>query len=171
MLLARGLLIKKNTPVQTPTRAPNLQHWVEQYGLADYEVRARVNAGSSLAGRRLDDLPLRSTGVNLLAVERKKGFSIEVLRPVAATQLQVDDVLLADVRLSNERVEDLCRTYGLERRALNETGNYFADRSQDIGMVEVILRANRGRSEVPSARLRCARSSGSTWSACDAASR
>ena len=70
MLFARGLLASKSGLPAAADRRPSLQRWIEQYSLADRERRGRISAGSSLVGKRLDELPLRSGGVNLLAIER-----------------------------------------------------------------------------------------------------
>jgi di/tricarboxylate transporter len=140
MLFARGLLASKSS-LPAADRRPSLQRWIEQYGLADREKRGRVTAGSSLVGKRLDELPLRSAGVNLLAIERGTGFAARVLRPTAQTELQADDVLLADVHTSKEGINELWDSLKLEPRSLSEIGNYFVDRSQEIGAAEVILPA------------------------------
>ncbi len=118
-----------------------MQRWIEQYGLTDRERRGRVSTGSPLVGKRLDELSLRAAGVNLLAIERGTGFAAEVLRPTAQTELQADDVLLADVDISNDGANECWQSLNLEPRPLGEIGNYFADRSQEIGAAEVILPA------------------------------
>jgi len=64
-----------------------------------------------------------------------------VLRPTAQTELQADDVLLADVHTSKEGINELWDSLKLEPRSLGEIGNYFVDRSQEIGAAEVILPA------------------------------
>lgn len=140
MLFARGLLSRKSSPAATDRR-PRLQRWIEQYGLADREKRGRISAGSSLVGKRLDELSLRSAGVNLLAIERGTGFAAKVIPPTAQTELQAGDVLLADVHISNDGANRLWQSLNLEPLPLGEIGNYFTDRSQDIGTAEVILPA------------------------------
>ncbi len=114
MLFARGLLSSKSPPAAADRR-PTLARWIEQYGLADREKRGRIGAGSALVGKRLDELPLRSAGVNLLAIERGTGFAAKVLRPTAQTELQAGDVLLADVHISNDGVDELWQS--LQARA------------------------------------------------------
>jgi len=141
MLFARGLLVSKTSLPAAADRRPSLQRWIAQYGLADREKRGRISAGSSLVGKRLDELSLRSAGVNLLAIERGAGFAAKVLRPTAQTELQADDVLLADVHTSKEGINELWDSLKLEPRSLSEIGNYFVDRSQEIGAAEVILPA------------------------------
>jgi di/tricarboxylate transporter len=155
MLVARGLLPGKSSPAKGDQR-PSLQRWIEQYGLADREKRGRIHAGSALAGKRLAELSLRPAGVNLLAIERGTGFAARVLRPTAQTELQADDILLADVDISNDGASALWQSLKLEPLPLGDIGSYFSDRSQEIGTAEVILPAEStliGQS-VREARLR-----------------
>jgi di/tricarboxylate transporter len=140
MLFARNLLLKTNSPTAADSR-PSLQRWIKQYNLAEREKRVRISSDSPLVGKRLDELSLRSAGMNILAVERGKGFAAKVLCPNAGTELQADDVLLADVDISHESIDELWHSLKLGPRPLNETGNYFVDRSQEIGAAEVILPA------------------------------
>jgi di/tricarboxylate transporter len=141
MLFARGLLATKTSLPATADRHPSLQRWIEQYDLAEREKRARIGPGSSLIGKRLDELSLRSAGVNLLAIERGTGFAARMLRPTARTELQADDVLLADADISSEGIDELWHSLKLQPLPLSETGNYFVDLSQEIGAAEVILPA------------------------------
>jgi di/tricarboxylate transporter len=141
MLFARRLLASRSGPAAAADRRPGLQRWIEQYRLADREKRGRIGIGSALVGKRLNELPLRSAGVNLLAIERDAGLAARVLRPTPQTELQAGDVLLADVHASAEGINELWVSLKLEPLPLGEIGNYFADRSQDIGAAEVILPA------------------------------
>jgi di/tricarboxylate transporter len=140
MLVARGLLPGKRS-IAAAERRPRLQRWIERYGLTDRERRGRVGTGSPMVGKRLDELSLRAAGVNLLAIERGTGFAAEVLRPTAQTELHVNDVLLADIDTSHDGANECWQSLNLEPRPLGEIGNYFADRSQEIGAAEVILPA------------------------------
>lgn len=97
--------------------------------------------GSPVVGRRLEELALRSAGVNLLAIERGDRFRKEIIRPVARTELRAGDVLLIDVRTPEVEIAALQREYGVEPLPLGPAGGYLTDRSQDIGMVEVIVPA------------------------------
>jgi di/tricarboxylate transporter len=141
MLFARRLLASRSGPAAAADRRPGLQRWIEQYRLADREKRGRIGIGSALVGKRLNELPLRSAGVNLLAIERDAGLAARVLRPTPQTELQAGDVLLADVHASAEGINELWVSLKLEPLPLGEIGNYFADRSQEIGAAEVILPA------------------------------
>jgi len=91
-------------------------------------------------GRTLGEFDLRSTsGVNVLAVERGARFSQELIQPDLHTELHADDVLLVDLFGPKCTVDALRERYSLE--ALPLVGSYFADRSQEIGMAEVMVPA------------------------------
>jgi di/tricarboxylate transporter len=116
----------------------NLAAWIEQYKLADREYRLRVTDRSSLAGKTLEDLNLRqSSGASIVAVERNRKFSREILRPTAKMELQADDILLIDLFAPHGSIEMLRQQFALE--ALPLSGAYFTDQSQEIGMAEVLL--------------------------------
>jgi di/tricarboxylate transporter len=117
-------------------RRPSLADWVEEYKLAGHEQRVRVTGSSPLAGKTLEELRLRDTsGANLVAIERGRAL----IQPTAKTELRAGDVLLVDLYAPDADAESLRDKYALE--ALPLTGAYFADRSQEIGMAEVILPA------------------------------
>ena len=115
--------------------------WIDEYKLADRERRLRVMDGSKLVGKSLENLNLRGTsGANIVAIERRGKFSVEILRPTARTELQAADILLIDLSASGTDIDALRKQYLLEELPL--TGAYFSDRSQELGMVEVIVPAS-----------------------------
>lgn len=117
---------------------PNFAAWIKEYKLADREFRLRVTDRSPLVGKTLEDLNLRhSSGASIVAVERKSRFSSNILRPTAKMELQADDILLIDLFAPHARIELLRQQFALE--ALPLSGAYFTDRSQEIGMAEVLL--------------------------------
>ncbi|MCT8267233.1 SLC13 family permease [Afifella sp. JA880] len=137
MLFARRLLPGKPKKAGGAVR-PHLSDWVEEYGLAGREGRLRIEPGSSLIGHRLKDLNLRSTsGVNVIAIERGRGFARHLIRPLAQTQLHEGDILFLDVFVPTIDIDDVCRRFGLARLPLS--GAYFTDRSQEIGMAEMMV--------------------------------
>ncbi|WP_421990368.1 SLC13 family permease [Roseococcus sp.] len=140
MFFARRLLpdIK---PASGGQGRANLQDWVEQYGLAKRAYRVRIMMGSPLVGQKLDDLELRASGVNLLAIEIGGRFSTEVIRPMARTVLEAGQIMLLDVILPDVEIEALREKYQLEILPLGD-GGYVTDRSQEIGMAEVIIPAD-----------------------------
>ncbi len=141
MLFARRLLTANSAEAAIANRRPTLREWTERYRLAEREQRVFVTERSSLLRKRLDAISLRAAGVNLLAIERGTGLSAKMLRPTPQTELEAGDILLVDLSAPREEVEALCKTYALEPRPFGEGKDYFSDRSQEIGMVEVILPA------------------------------
>jgi di/tricarboxylate transporter len=137
MTFARRWLSSATGGSKTSGR-PSLATWIDEYKLADREYRLRVADRSSLVGKSLRELKLRSlAGANILAIERNRKFSREVLCPTANTELQAGDVLLIDLFAPGHNVETLSQQFALESIPLS--GAYFADRSQEIGMAEVIV--------------------------------
>nr|WP_294505124.1 SLC13 family permease [uncultured Rhodopila sp.] len=138
MLVARRMLNAAPAKPSSIGRRPSLRDWIGQYGLAGRAYRFRVTPGSPLIGRRLQDLSLRASGVNVLAVERNRGFATELIRPAGRTELLAGDILLVDVPAPDVRIEALRQRFGAEPLPLGD-GSYFTDGSQDLGMAEVIL--------------------------------
>ena len=117
---------------------PNFSVWIDEYKLADREYRLRVTEQSSLAGMTIEALDLRgSSGASIVAVERSRRFSKEVLRPTAKLELAVNDVLLIDLVVNRGDIDELRHRFALEELPLS--GSYFTDRSQEIGMAEVLV--------------------------------
>ena len=155
MLFARHLLPVSAKKADGERRQPNLLDWVEQYGLTDRAFRARVLPDSPLVGKRLEELTLRDSGVNLVAIELPGRFATDVIRPNARTEIVAGQILLLDVIAPETEVDRMLRDYRIEALPLGD-GGYFTDRSQEIGMVEVIVPADSkliGRS-VLQARVR-----------------
>ncbi|RFA26992.1 SLC13 family permease [Alkalilimnicola ehrlichii] len=119
---------------------PHLSEWIDEYKLTSREHRLRISSQSSWIGKRLDELDLRaSAGINIIAIERRKRLSSEIIEPIAQTELEAGDVLFLDVRSATVDLPDLCERFAL--RELQLSGNYFADHSQAIGMAELMIPA------------------------------
>jgi di/tricarboxylate transporter len=140
MLVARRFLAGKPVAANAIGR-PTLRDWIARYHLAAREQRVVVSARSVFVGKRIADYSGRIPGVSLLAIERGSGLSFKVLRPTPQTQIEAGDVLLVDANPPMTDIKSLCETYALEPRPFGEEKDYFSDRSQEIGMVEVILPA------------------------------
>jgi di/tricarboxylate transporter len=137
MLFARRWLTAKETKDSTTADRPSLADWIEEYKLTGREQRVCVRSGSPLAGRTIEELSLRDTsGASLVAIERDR----KLLQPTAKTDLRAGDVLLVDLFAPDADLDGLRQKYALE--ALPLTGAYFSDRSQEIGMAEVIVPAD-----------------------------
>lgn len=140
MLFARRLLPTSTKGADSERSQSNLLDWVTQYGLADRAYRVRVLPDSPLVGKRLGELTLRASGVNMLAIEIPGRFATEVIRPTARTSLAAGQILLLDVIAPDTETDRMLRDYKIEKLPLGD-GGYFTDRSQEIGMVEVIVPA------------------------------
>ena len=141
MLFARRWLAAKSDDGNLATSRPSLRDWVQDYKLTDREHRVRVTSDSPLVGKTIKELDLRNTsGASIVAIERLRRFSREVIGPSANTELQADDILLVDLFATNVSPGTLRQKYALEELPLS--GDYFTDRSQEIGMAEVMLGAN-----------------------------
>src|SRR5690606_40553103 len=62
-----------------------------------------------------------------------------ILAPGAQTALRAGDVLYVDLRPSGQRIETLLQECGLQEVPLKD--NRFSDRSQAIGMAELLIPA------------------------------
>ncbi len=141
MLFARRSLATTNGKAAEGAQRPSLREWIERYKLADREYRLRVTDASPLVGRTLDEVDLRgSAGVNIIAIERQRRRGQELFRPTAKTELQANDVLLVDLFRPTIDIEAFRRQFALDALAL--TSGYFSDRSQEIGMAEVMVAAD-----------------------------
>lgn len=141
MLFARRWLATKSADRDVATSRPSLRDWIQDYKLADREHRVRLTSESPLVGKTIRELDLRRTsGTRIVAIERLRRFSREVIGPSANTELQADDILLLDLVGTNLSPETLRQKYAFEELPLS--GDYFIDRSQEIGMAEVMLGAN-----------------------------
>ena len=140
MTFARRWLREAKSETKSGER-PSFATWIDEYRLVDREYRLGVTDQSPLVGKTLEDLNLRQTsGANIVALERNRKFSHEILQPTAKMELQAGDVLLIDLFEPGSKIETLRKQYALEEMPLS--GAYFTDRSQEIGMAEVILPAS-----------------------------
>jgi len=141
MLFARRWLATgKNKEAATTDLRPRWAQWVDEYALAGREHRFRIEADSPLVGQTLEQLDLRATaGVNIIAIERVARMSRELIRPLARSMLQEGDVLFLDLFDPTVEISDLCRRFALTQLPLS--GNFFADKAQEIGMAELIVPA------------------------------
>lgn len=155
MLAARHSLHNRSVN-HAPGRArTSLQDWIAKYELGDRELRVLVSAASPLRGRTVESLGLRETyGVDVLAIERRQHGRVEVVRPTAKTTFEHGDILLVDRFDPDRDVSEFVGPLALSRLPIAES--FFLDRSQELGMAEVLVGPDSplaGRS-VREARLR-----------------
>lgn len=143
MLYARRWLGQSNGDSQKATKKPRLKHWIEEYKLTERGYRLRVEPNSPLEGKKLDQLDLRATsGINIVAIARKKGFQEEIIRPLAQTRLCLGDVLFLDIKDPIIDINHFCQQFRLHKLPL--AGNYFANHAQELGMAELLIPATSG---------------------------
>ena len=141
MSFARRWLVAAHDEKAKISKRLSLADWIEEYKLADREYRVRVTNRSPLVDKTLEELNLRGvSGISVVAIERNRKYSREILRPTAKTELKAGDILLIDLFAPDGDIEALRLKLGLDEMPLS--GAYFTDRSQEIGMAEVILPPN-----------------------------
>jgi di/tricarboxylate transporter len=139
MLFARRWLAADNEDTETPGR-PSLRKWIKYYRLADREYRLRVTERSPLVGKTIQEMDLRgSSGANILAIERMARLSSDIIQPLPHTELKIGDIMLVDLAAPGVDMAALRQRFALEEMPLS--GAYFANRSQEIGMAELVVPA------------------------------
>ena len=137
MLFARRWLATTHGGDAGTKSRPTFSDWIERYGLAGRAHLVRIESGSPLDGKTLSEIDLHALGVNLVAIERARGFSKDMIGPTAKTELHAGDVLLADVFARDADVGALRERLALQEMPLR--GAYFSDLTQEIGMAEVMV--------------------------------
>jgi di/tricarboxylate transporter len=149
-VVARKWLPDRSSQGKKTNRQFTFQDWFELYRLHDRELRVQLRPDSICCGQALESLPLRSDGINLLAIERDVStrqaglFNVQkriLLKPQASTRLAAGDILLLDAHVSGERIEELLSLYSAVRLPLAEGVASLASFSQDLGMIEAIVTA------------------------------
>jgi di/tricarboxylate transporter len=136
MLVARRWLNASPDVASLSTTRPSLREWISVYKLQGREHRLRITGASSLAGMTVEQAGNQAGArATIVAIER----GTEILMPTDQTKLEVGDVILLDICMSVEGVDSALQRFALERLAL--VGPYFTDRSQDVGMAEVVVPA------------------------------
>jgi len=136
MSFARRWLSSAKQSDAAGSQVPTLRDWIRDYKLAGREHRVRVTERSMLVGKTLGELQLRdAVSASLVAIERGP----KLVQPTAKTELRAGDILLVDVFADPVAIEEVRAQLEVELMPL--AGPYFTDRSQEIGMVKVILPA------------------------------
>jgi len=138
MYFVRGWLGRGGTDAGMLQSRPKMKHWIERYNLADREYRVRVRPDSPLLGKKIGDMDLRARlGVRIILIERGTGRARRLVARTPEGSLEADDVVLLDWDMPHADVKALCDEFRVD--LLPSSGQYFIDRSQDVGLVEVIL--------------------------------
>ncbi len=140
MVVAQRWLTPSSTVEKSGPRRPDLGEWISHYGLADREFRVRVCDDSPLLGKSLGELDLPSRiGARIVLIERGHGRSRSLMTRKPSTHLQPGDRLLVDFdqETTSADIAALSRQYGVE--PLDKSGQWFVNRFQNEGLVEVIV--------------------------------
>jgi di/tricarboxylate transporter len=140
MLLARRWLRSGACQAQAEQGRPTLDHWIERYGLAVRGCRVRVRPGSPLVGRALGALDrerARDLGARIVLIERGEGRARRFLPRGPNRQLRAGDVLLIDLDRQDGDLTALAEEFAVD--VLPPGGSYFADHTQNLGLVEAML--------------------------------
>ncbi|MFS2126777.1 SLC13 family permease [Pseudomonas sp. Pseusp97] len=138
MLVARRWLGDDAEDDKQSVKRRTLGDLIRDYQLAGRERRLRIRHDSRLVGMSLSEVELRArAGTNVVAIERTAHFRMKILSPNANIQLQAGDVLLVDIFGERTDLLGLYHDYGLEPLSLQ--GDYFSERSHEVGMAEVTL--------------------------------
>jgi di/tricarboxylate transporter len=140
MLVARRWLRSAAPESELGQARPTLDHWVERYRLAARGHRVRVRPGSPLVGKALGALDrdrARELGARIVLIERGEGRARRFLPRGPNRQLRAGDVLLIDLDQPDRDVAALAEEFGVD--LLPPAGSYFADRAQNLGLVEAML--------------------------------
>jgi len=111
---------------------------IYDYKLSGRARRLAVRPGSPLIGRPLDDLQLRQRyGINVVGLERWRKFRRVMVPVTGTTEFYSNDILLIDMSAAEIDLREFCSENLLEPMILR--GEYFSERAQDVGMVEVLV--------------------------------
>lgn len=141
MLFARRWLCSDSGIKSTLNHRPTLRDWVKEYKLAAREQRVRVKGESPLVGKTIREINVgNNLGVSIIAIDRLIRSTRKLISPSPDTEILAGDIVFVDFFRGDVPVGSLGEKYALESLPL--TGEYFTDRSQEIGMAEVMLGAN-----------------------------
>lgn len=133
MLVARHWLNTSDPADEAMEERRGVEDLVREYALGGRAQRLRILPDSKLVGQTLAELHLRRTyGANVVAIERQRRLTKEMINPAATTELRADDILLLDIFMPCKDLRTLCEEISVEPLS-------FADVSQHIGMAEILI--------------------------------
>lgn len=138
MLIARHWLDDGSEIAQNNSNEDSMAQLIEEYNLKGRAKMVILDEGSSLVGKTIDELKLRSAyKLNIIAIQRYKNFRRITMAAFGNDQLQNKDILLMDIGVDEERFAELCAEFKLQSVELK--GEYFSTQSKSVGMAELAL--------------------------------
>ena len=138
MLLSRRWLLRRDDAERNAPPRLTLSDLAERYRLEERERRLKVCSGSSLAGQLLNELALRRDyGINVIAVERPRRFTTQLMSATGSTLLETGDILLVDLASPTIGLLDSYQNLGLQPLPL--PSSYYSQHARQLGLAEVAL--------------------------------
>lgn len=138
MIVARRWLSAKPAPGTGAPALPSVRDWIERYGLAGREQRVMITERSPLIGMTMGEVdPATTNGARLIAIERKTRFSSKLVKPLPSTDFRAGDILFLDILAPGADLAAARRDLALQE--LPQSGAYFADLAQEVGMAEFVV--------------------------------
>ncbi|OOH86477.1 SLC13 family permease [Pasteurellaceae bacterium 15-036681] len=136
MLIARNWLDNGETLYVEKKEGASMSQLIETYQLQGRAKMAIITTDSSLIGKTINELNLRSQyGLNIIAIQRVRRLRSISIPAYANETLQDKDVLLMDISIDGETFEQHCETFHL--RPIELKGEYFSAHAKSVGMAEV----------------------------------
>lgn len=139
MLLARRWLDNDEKSLNESAIKPSsILQFIHEYRLEGREKMVVISHSSSLIGKTINDLNLRSQyGLNIIAIQRVKRFRQVTLAAFGQMTLEEKDILLLDIAIDEATFNEYSQQFGLKNIPLK--GEYFSDHIKSVGMAEVSL--------------------------------
>lgn len=135
MSVARRWLDNGEQVVQRTQTSSSMAKFIDDYALHGKAKMAVIQRGSTLMGKTIQELNLRNQfGLNIVAIQRVKGFRRVSISAYGQETLYEKDVLLLDCRLNEETFARHCLDLGLKTVELK--GEYFSEQAKSVGMAE-----------------------------------
>lgn len=139
MLFARNWIQRSSDedPANQPPQR-GIKQFIQEYRLADTGCSLRIRKSSPLIGRTLKQSELRSRyAINVVAIQRRTRFQLELVNPTAQTEIKADDLLMVDLSKAEPLSKETLKEIGA--KAIDLRGNYFTDQSREVGMAEILV--------------------------------
>lgn len=143
MLFARNWLDNGEKVSAENKKGSSMYQFIEAYHLSGRAKMAVINAGSSLIGKTINELNLRSEyGLNIVAVQRVKHLRTISIAAYGSETLQEKDILLMDISVDEETFVLRSEKFGL--RSVELKGDYFSEYAKSVGMAEFSIMPETG---------------------------
>lgn len=135
MIVARRWLDNGEKVEVSDKKTTSMAKFIDEYALHGKAKMVLIQNGSSLIGKTIQELNLRNQyGLNIVAIQRVKGFRRVSISAYGHETLFEKDILLLDCQIDETGFEQHCLNFSLKDIALK--GEYFSEHVKSIGMAE-----------------------------------